>query len=195
VEPNNQNQYDFILNAEKQKKSVAPVVQSTKNRLIIFILLLLGVITLITIGFSFINSIGKANNNNLISVKAHQVELMRVLEEGLPNVGDPAIRNRLATLKTTVASDQAQINTLLGERGVKLSEEQLNSEADTEATDALEVARKNGSYDSALFDLIKKISNEYYGALNTATDTAFDDEESAILITSMNNLKVFANQK
>jgi flagellar basal body-associated protein FliL len=195
MEPNNQNQYDFILNPQQpQNKPGLPQVQSGKKRLIIFILMIMVLFTVLLLGFNFINSIGKANNESLIAVRAYQVELDRVLTEAITNTGDPATVNRFTTLQATLASDQAQLSQLLTDRGVEVSEEQLAAQEDTEATDALDNESKNGSYDTAVLALISSLSNEYYDTLKTAAANTSSDKEQEILNTSINNLETVANQ-
>ncbi len=196
MEPNNQNQYDFILSSQQQqKKSLLPATQSTKNRLLIFILLIVGTITVLVVGIQLLNNIGKVNNDDLVTVQAYQVELNRILEEVSANTDNPTLKNQFITLQVTLASDQAKLASLLSDRGVKLSEEQLASKEDTEKTDELENAQKNGSYDESATKLVESISNDYFDALKTAANDSASETEDEILQTSANNLQTIISQK
>jgi beta-lactamase superfamily II metal-dependent hydrolase len=196
MQPDNDNPYEFIFGQGKQQRPPRYQPRSNANKILLSVGFVTGVIIVLVIGFSVITSIGKAGNDDLITVRAEQTELTRVLELGLKNVTDITTKNTLASLQLSVDSDSASVGSLLNKRGVKIDKVVLASKKDADTDKALETALQNGSHDSVLIKTINSLAESYYSSLKTAKQDVESTTEKELLDRATTNLETFvATQK
>ncbi|MCA9328157.1 hypothetical protein KC959_00135 [Candidatus Saccharibacteria bacterium] len=189
-----QNPYDFILDPQAPKKGPGLAPTDGKKRLVLIIGFLAGVAVVLIVGVSILFSLGKANNDDLIRVRARQVELGRIIEIGLKNSTDADQRNRLTTLQATLATDQAALSDLLSKRSVEVTKLQLAAYEDSDRDAELETARQNGKLTDTLSAVIAELSSQYYKELKGSLAEATTDTEKSILQTSIDNLELVSQE-
>jgi hypothetical protein len=188
------NPYDFIVNPQgNHPKRGVNFNSGGKNKIVVFAIFGLGVIIVLVVGFSILTSLGKTNNQDLISVETEQTELLRIIGLGKKDATDSALVNRLSSLETLVTSDKTKVAKLLSDRGVEVAKEILSSEKDSQVDTDLDKAKQNGNYDDVLLDKVSERSNSYYSALKTALSDAKTKTEKELLNTSISNLEATAN--
>lgn len=185
-----QNPYDFIMDPSQRKQHVAP--GGGKNKIVVMLALGLVIITVIVLGFVFITSIGKANNDDLVSLRAQQTEILRIIELGKKDLTDAELKNKLSSMQIFISSDSAQLNDLLGKRNVEITKEQLASKKDGDIDASLEKAKQEGSLDKVLLDEISEQSNNYYDTLKEALSSATTAKEKELLNTLISNIEASA---
>ena len=145
MQPQNENPYGFIFDQGKQKQPRSLRPRSNTSKILMSIGFIAGVIIIVIIGLNVVLSIGKANNEDLINVRANQVEILRVIELGQKNVSDIDLRNRIASMQATISSDANSLSDLLKKRKVKIESLKLNALKDEDTDEALDTALQNGS--------------------------------------------------
>ena len=193
MQPDKDNPYEFIFGQGKQQPPPRLQPRSNTNKILVSVGFVSGVLIVLAIGFYLITSIGKAGNDDLISVRAQQTELARVLELGMKNVTGITTKNSLASLQASLASDSASIQGLLDKRKVKIEAAVLSSKKDSSTDKTLETALQNGSHDTELLKVINSLTNDYYGALKTAKLDPETKAETELLERASVNLETFAS--
>ena len=193
MQPQNENPYGFIFDQGKQKQPRSLQPRSNTSKILMSIGFIAGVIIIVVIGLNVVLSIGKANNEDLINVRANQVEILRVIELGQKNVSDIDLRNRIASMQATISSDAKSLSDLLKKRKVKIESLQLNALKDEDTDEALDTALQNGSgHDEILLKKIEELSNSYYTSLKTAKTDVESKSESDILDKAITNIELSA---
>lgn len=193
MQPQNENPYGFIFDQGKQKQPRSLRPRSNTSKILMSIGFIAGVIIIVIIGLNVVLSIGKANNEDLINVRANQVEILRVIELGQKNVSDIDLRNRIASMQATISSDANSLSDLLKKRKVKIESLQLNALKDEDTDEALDTALQNGSgHDEILLKKIEELSNSYYTSLKTAKTDVESKSESDILDKAITNIELSA---
>jgi hypothetical protein len=184
----NKNPYDFILDPSQPSKS-GMSFGGGKKKIIPILLFLSAVVVIIIVGVSLISSVGKVNNQDLINVRAQQTELLRIIDIGKKDLSDIALKNNLATLEATVASDEKQIADLLKGREEVTTSLALKSLRDKDVDAAFDAAKQDGTYDKVVLDEISKRSNAYFNSLKTALNDSASNKETRLLEAAITNLQ------
>ena len=192
MNPQQQNQYDFILSTPSPQNNSSFNMQNSSKpkKILIMAVFLLFVFILIIVGFNFISSLGKVKNDDLVTVQAHQTELARVLEVGLKSLADQNNRNKVVSLQAALKTDQDQIASLLKDRSATPTKEQLASKKSSKTDTELETAEKTGNFDEVFIAKVETLSNDYYGSLKTALTDTSGNKEPEIIKTAMANLEL-----
>ena len=193
MQPEN-DQYGFIFDQGKQHQPRSFQPQSKSSKILISIGFVAGVIILAIVGFSYVLSLGKANNTDLIAVRAHQIELLRVIELGQKDVTDINLRNRIASMQASITSDAYAIDNLLSKRKVEADKTLLAAEKDDDTDAELASALQNSGFNEVLLNKIEELSNNYYGALKDAKLDVASKTETEILDKAIQNLELSAEQ-
>ncbi len=165
-----------------------------RKKIVLIIGFLAGVVVVVIVAINILLSLGKANNTDLISVQAYQVELSRVIDLGLKSTTDPTLRNKLTTLRATLATDQAALADLLDKRSEQVTKLQLSAKENAKTDEALETAKQNGSFDAALSEAVSDLSGNYYKELKAALADATTEKETEILKTTISNLELSSQE-
>lgn len=185
-----ENPYNFIMDPSKPKHPAGP--GGGKNKIIVMIAMGLVMIAVLSIGYVLLTSIGKANNDDLITLRTQQTEILRVIELGKKDLADASLKNKLTSMQVFIASDGVQLNDLLSQRKVEVTKEQLAIKKDSDTDSTLEKAKQEGALDSAVLDVVSKQSNDYYDTLVEALSEATTTKEKDLLKTLINNIEASA---
>ncbi|MGI9028287.1 MAG: hypothetical protein ACR2FM_05625 [Candidatus Saccharimonadales bacterium] len=181
--PQQQNQYDFILNSTP-KPPKQPVFGGSKVARVLVVVV--GVVLLIVIGLvvnNFLNSGSKAQTQQLIEVAKAQTEIIRVSGLVTPQTAKE-LDTRVFALNTklsTQGSSQAT-QTLLTTRGVKKKalNKTLAGGKNPKTDAALDEATKNNRFDDTYRTIIGKQLADYQTLLKTTSETANPKEKQAL---------------
>jgi hypothetical protein len=190
MEPNNQNSYDFILNSD-QKKAAGPNFAGPQKILMI-LGLFTGVIIIIIILLSLVSSSGNNNRQNLVSLSAHQTELLRILDLGVKDVEDPSVQQKFQTLLTTTNSDAQEVNSLIVSREIEVTPIEKSAQKDSSVDDELKAAKERKDFDPAFEAAANELATEYFRALQTAFSSAATPQEKDILNRALLNVQTIA---
>ncbi len=190
MQPDKQNQYNFILDPSQGQRSGGPNFGDKKRQKIIGVVFVLVALLVVVLIASLIFSGGNSNNDGLISLRAHQTEIGRVITLGQKNISDPQVKQQLGTLKVIMTSDQKQLASLLSTRKVEVTKLQLNSKKDKNTDTALSDAIKTGNHDETLQQTLKSLVEKYYNTLVTAEKQTSSAKEKSILNTAASNIEI-----
>ncbi len=191
MQPDGQNQYGFIFDQGQQKR-FTPQIGGGKNKIIVSIIFVTVVLVVVILGFSFITSLGKADNSDLVKASAYQTEINRVIDLGNKETSDGTLKNKISTLKIAIQSDAKSLDDLLAKRNAQPSKEQIASKKDSETDSSLESATQAGNHDEAFEKIINTLLGEYYTALKDAKSNSTSKAETDLLAQAMANLETFA---
>ncbi len=181
MQPNN-NQYDFILNPEKQKK--APIdLKANPKMLFGFIGFSLFVIVIIFILLNaVINSGNNSQKNNLTEITKAQTELIRIAD--LPSKDESATETtkyRALNVKVTTISSQSSISSMLAKRGVKkVNPKVLASSKDPSVDASLEKATKNNKFNDTYNQILEEKLQQYKILIQKAYDSGNKAEKATL---------------
>ena len=188
--PQQSSEYDFIM--EPQKQSSGPAfLQNPKQSKVVLILFGLVIFFVLIIGWSFISSIGKDDQNDLISMVAYQYEIVRVSDLGLETSTDLTTRNQVSTLRAFISSDQSGTISYLGINGVEVSEEQQAAFTDTTTDDALVAATQTRNFDSVLEEQLDNLMQGYASVVGGSLGVAEGVNKQALLEQAANNITTY----
>lgn len=185
-----QNPYDFIMDPSQRRQPLKP--GSGKNKLVVMIAMGLVMIVVLLLGFVFITSIGKANNDDLVSLRAQQTELLRIIELGKKDLTDATLKNKLTSMQLFISSDGKKLDEFLSQRKVEVSKEQIASKKNSDIDSDLEKAKQEGSLDQALLGAVSDFSNEYYDTLSESLSNATTAKEKELLNRLITNIEASA---
>lgn len=186
----NQNEYNFIMQSP-QNTSGPAFLQNPKQRNIIAVLFVVGILFIAVIVIAIFASLGSKNTSGIVNVAAYQTELVRISALGLKEARDPSTRAQAATLQSFTQSDLSQTTSYLGSVGKKFEKEDASLKLNTTVDKELESAALRNSFDEALLKAFDQTSAEYKLSLQKAINSASSDDEKAVLETAANNIITF----
>ena len=188
MQPNNQNDFDFIMGPNKPAQRGPSFLQNGKNKIIMSILFV-SIVLIVVIGFfSVITSLGKQNNDDVIDVVAWQTELARIAELGIDEAKNPDTRSQVSTLYAFLQTDIASTSSYLSNSGVKLNSQQLGARQDSTVVKDLESATQLNRYDEELLEILDDKTARYKAALQTAIQASEQQSREAVLNTAATNI-------
>ena len=191
MQPDNNNQFDFILDPTQKKTAGPSFLQDPKKRIVVSVLFVLSFLILIIIGFSVFSSLSKKNNSALVDVYAYQTEIARITKLGLVSVVEPSLKIKTSTLNTFIASDLANSTSFLAKSGKKVTKLETDSRLDPKLEKNFEAAKTRNTFDDELMSAIESTSTSYKLVLKKALDSASSQTEKEFLQTAADNILTF----
>lgn len=191
-----QNPYNFITDPSRMSQPTNRFAnKSPKQRLLVGIVFIAVVLLLAFVGFSLLFGSGKADNSDLIVLRAHQVEIDRVAELGLKSSTNTSTRNTVATLQASILSDQGRLAGYMTDKGVKVDPKLLGSKKNTDIDEELETAKQRNTYDTELLAALKQLATDYDRDLGSAIKDSTSAKEKKLLEEARASLTViFASE-
>lgn len=188
--PQQQSQYDFILN-NSPKPPRGPLVGGNKiGRILVVVVGLLLLIIAGVAANNFLKGSDKEQNQRLIDIAKAQTEIIRVSALVKPETAKD-LDTRIFALNTRLSLEGSnqQIKTLLAARGVnKKSLTKIVAPSKNPKTDgALDEATKNNRFDETYLTIIEKQLSDYQILLKAAAE-AGNTKEKQSLTASFNNV-------
>ncbi len=190
--PQQQNQYDFIMdNGNKSGGLGSSFLQNPKNKIVVSILFVSIVLILVIVAFNVVSNLGKANNDDLVDLMARQTEIVRISELGLDDADSQAVKTKLATLNSIMKSDYRVISGYLTRVGHEIEPLKLKVHFDSSVEEDLETAKSSNRLDSALLELIDEETTNYKSALRKALDATTTPGREETLNTAATNIIIY----
>ena len=189
MQPDNNNSYDFIFNAPPAKKG--PNLGGPQKILAIVGLFAV-VIVIVIVLFSVVFSGGSGGREKLVSVSAHQIELLRVLDIGIDDISSRDLKQRFQTLSTSVTTDSAEVTSLIAARGFEVTRLELNVQKDSTVDTDLQEALERNDLDPAFESAVSSAATDYLASLESALATASTATERDLLQTAISNVRTIA---
>lgn len=197
--PQQQNQYDFILN-NKAKPPRGPLLGGSVGARVAVIAVLF-IIFVIAAGVinSFLSKDSQAQNQRLIEIAHAQTEIIRVsaIAKDEKNAKDTTTRNFALNTSLSFESSQQQVKKLLAARGVseKSLDKRLAASKNPKTDAALDEATKNSRFDKTFLTLMHKQLTDYQKLLQAAYPGSTPKERATLTALSENARLLAANSK
>lgn len=189
--PQQSNQYDFILDSKQKRRSGPAFLQNPRQRNIVMVLFVSGVLLIVILGWSLISSIGKQNTADLVELAAYQSEFSRLSDDALDNAQNNETRYEAATLHALASSDLQRLRSYLSANGVTLSPQQLAAKQSSARTTSLEQATQASRFDEEYITAIDELMVAYRQDLQQALNNSSGANRDALLETLANNLLAY----
>ena len=191
-----ENPYDFIF---KQNQPTPALTQSfgSKNRqMLIFGAFVVVVLIVVMIVISVITSSGKEDGTEIVSVRAYQNEIERVLELGNKNAGRGDLVRQLATLELVLFTDTQRVSNIISRLGVSTTNAQLNQHKSSARDSALTQSLQDDNHDVVYEELVDDLITDYYGAVRAAEESVGSTRNRESLAVVKRNIEVmYANDQ
>lgn len=180
--PNQQNQYDFILNDNQKPKRGLKFGNSTGSRIAIIIIGIILIIIAVSVINSFLGKESKAHTQQLTEVAKAQSEIIRVSTLAAKDAKDPKTRNYALNTKLSVQSSQIEVKKLLNARGVKDKglNKKLGASKNTKNDDTLKEGSLNNRYDETFVAIINQQLADYQKLTQAAFESGNSKEKKAL---------------
>jgi len=191
---NNQpsNNYDFILNPEKNKASRPTTNSSQNKRLLQVIIGGVGLLFVLVIVFSLLSGSGSSTAVDFEKLLAKQNDIIAITNDATKNSQNTVTLNNASTVRAVLTSHSAQTTTALAKLGQKSSAKVLALYANNSYVNQLQLAFNGGTYDATydsimiarLGDYDATIQTAYTATKSTSTKqllhTFYQDEQSLV---------------
>lgn len=159
---NDNNNYDFIMNPPNPgNKSPLFAPENTKIRIAIFAGGIILLIILISIVFSFLNSAGNKQKENLFKAVRAQAEIIRVIDFSNQKVSDRELKDKITTLRAVLITSQQETTAALTARGQEINPKELGASENSQTNAALETAVEQARHDETLDEILTNLLEQY----------------------------------
>lgn len=180
--PQQQNQYDFILNGSPKAPRRPLFGNSLGARIAVIAVLVILVIIAGAVINSFLGKDKAAQTQRLVEISQAQTEIVRVSALANEKAKDGNTRNYALTTQLSVQSSQQQIMKTLAARGVseKSVSKKLAASKNPKTDAALDEAVKNSRFDETFTTILDKQIADYQLLLQTAYEGSSVSERTAL---------------
>lgn len=187
--PPNNNQYDFIMKEQSNKKGPSlPTFSGNATKQKLFIAGgLLGILMLFIFVMLFISGAGKEDKTSYLQLLRQQTELVRVV--GLSNsIGggkvEQSTRNTAATIETVMISDKKVLTNVLTEKNTTFKAKDIAQSVNKETDNRLTQAKAAANFNSVYIETLKEHLIEYQNTLQNTQNIARSQSVKDTLATS-----------
>jgi hypothetical protein len=171
----------------KRQSRLLPSGSTPKGRILIvvggvFILVIAGLIVAGLLGSS-----GQNSTQTLVSVTAHQQELIRISQLAVTTAKNRDTQNLAITAQLSVTSDQHQLLTRLNRSNVKVTKLQLSSRKNSQTDAQFTQASQANQFDSIFKQSLNDELVSYQKAIKAAYDANSGQSTRALLNTEFKN--------
>ncbi len=192
MDPNTQtptpNPYDFLNSTPSPAKRTF-LGGGPKDRKLMSVLFVLGVIVLVFIAFSVFQNLTGKNYSTYITLAAKQTELVRIADIGATKARTSIAKNYAATIRQTTQSERAQTLAFLKKKNQKVTEKELTIKKDTATDKSLTAAEQTSTYDEKLINTINTLLLDYQKTVRSLPTTGLTTSEKKLIT----NLQTDAN--
>lgn len=182
--PQQQNNYDFILNADHKPPRGPLFGNSMGARIAVIAVLVVVIIVIGVVVSSFLGKAGRAQNQRLVEIAQTQAELIRVSALASKPESTKTLSTQTAALTTRLSleSSQQQTKKMLANRGIneKGLAKQLASGKNPKTDATLDEAIKNSRFDETYTALVNKQLADYQKLLQAAYPGATPNERTVL---------------
>lgn len=194
--PESQNPYQFIVEADHSKKRRGSSIGSTKKGRIMVVLGGVGVLLVAVLVVSaIISSASNAGKAELISAAQRQAELIRVSKIGLDRAKGSSAKNLATSVNIALLSDQSTMVTTLKGAGVKLAPKDLALGKNPKTDALLTNAEQSNKFDEVFVTTIQTELVAYQKSLKAAYDKTDSKKLQQSLSAQFNTAGLLATAK
>ncbi len=175
--PPGDNDYDFIMNSPNSGGPSFLAPQSTKMRIAIFSIGVIVLIVLMIVFFSFLNSAGNKQKENLLAVAKTQQEIIRLIDENEQSISSNSLKDKTQTLRVVMITSQQEGTAALAARGKQASPKELESGINPQNDADLETAFAQARGDEALDEILKNLLDQYAAQLQVVFNEGNQSEK------------------
>lgn len=192
MDPQNQPNFDFIMNPETQKNS-GRLINSKKQRIITVAVGLLVLLIVTIIAGSVINAVTGKSNDQVLDLVAFQSELKRVIALGSDRSRSADTKNKSLTATYTLESDYQQTIKIMNARGIKAPKDLTARYAGTQTDQELDSADKANNFDAKYEEIYTEKLTKYKAKLSEVYPS-LKPTEQAIVKKQSDNAKVLLGE-
>lgn len=194
--PQQQNQYDFILES-KNRRGLSLNFGKTPNQRIAIVVI--GLILLIVCAFffnSFLNRGNKAHAAEMAEIVKSQNEIIRVSTIVAKDGKTQQARNRAFSTKFSIQTSQNDVKALLAKRGFKGKKltKVLKNSKNTKNDDTLKEGGLNNRYDETYYTLLNKQLADNQKLIKAAFPSSNANEKKSLTAAFNNAGKLSVKQ-
>ena len=168
MDPNQQNQYNFIDDSSSNLPESKLPVNDKKHRIILVaggavILLVIAIILMIVF-----SAAGSKDKVNLIKVAATQQEIIDITKTGQADIRDAKLSQQSSSTNAVVTSQNQELQTYMGKIGLKKVAKDIAAIQDFGYKNILKEAKANGTFDAKFTEILSQRVDKYKINLKTA---------------------------
>ncbi len=152
--------------------------QSAKMRIAIFAVGIILLIIIISVFFSFLNSAGNKQKDNLLSAAKTQQEIIRIIDASNEHISDRNLSDKVKTLRAVIMTSQREVTDALGARGAEANPKDLAKSQNPQNDSDLESARAQAKGDEVLNSILIGLLNQYASQLQAIFDAGNESEKA-----------------
>ncbi len=185
VTPTGQNPYSFLFDDQKKPKGkLFPSGNSTKQRVIIVLAIIVGLLIVGTIVMSVVSKSSEANQAELIKVAQQQTELIRIATVGTSKASDSTTKNLAFTTLLSLESSNNNLLAVYKKNGLKISKGELAGSKNSDTDKLLANAEQDNSFNAVFTKELTAELSTYKTTVKSAFDGAKGDNTRTILSSS-----------
>ena len=185
------NDYDFILNPEKNKPSRLPSGGSQNKRLLQVAIGGVGLLIIFVVIIALFSGSSSSPLIDFYKLAAKQNDMIAITTDATKNSQNTTTLNNAATIRAVLTSQNTQTTAILAKLGQKKPTKLIAKYADNKYVNQLQLAFNGGTYDATydtlmtarLGDYAAAIQTTYTATKSTATQkqlSAFYDDAQAL---------------
>lgn len=187
------NPYEFIFNADAQKK--APVTGGSLVKRILLVVVGLAILAVLFVVVSSLLSAGSADSKALLkTVAQQQQELIKLGTAGNQYIVEQSVKNTSSTLLFSVSTDQQKLLQYASSHGVAIDPKELNLLQDADTTKLLENAKATSTYDTTWKQTARAQLLNYSANIDKLYNQASNEDLKKLLKTSYSNAQLLSSQ-
>lgn len=196
-QPPQQNNYDFIMNPQKPKRSgLLPMGSNPQSKQLLIIIagVAVFIILLFVVG-AILTSHKSGAADQLTRIAEEQSEILHVA--GLANQGNASsqlTKNFAQNTALSISTDQLAMTNFLASHGVKVSDKQLALLQDPAIDQKLQTATQSSNFDSVFNDTMKTMLKNYQTSLQQTYAQAANQTEKKLLAADYSNATLLLQQ-
>ncbi|MFZ1484187.1 MAG: hypothetical protein WAS36_04205 [Candidatus Saccharimonadales bacterium] len=187
---NGHNPYEFIFNAQSQKKPASSMLK----RIVLAVIGLAILAVIFAVVSSFLASGSNSGKQQLKTITQLQEELVGIAKDGTKNIRDQSLKNTATTLQLTTASSQAQLLAYSAKNGFEIDPKELGLLHDSATDKLLADAKSTSTYDTTWKQITRTQLDEYSASIKKLFDQTTKAELKKLLSTSYSNAQLISSQ-
>ena len=188
-----QNQYDFLNVQPTRQKNPLFGGNNPKQRMLISILFVLGVLFAVIIAIVVFRSLTAKDYTSYKNLVLKQTEIIRIAELGSSQARDVTTKNYAATIKSVTQSEKNDTLAFASKVGLTIQDKQLAISKDEANDKTLAAAESSNQFDQTFTTLINKLVADYHSEIKIAASGVDTKTEKAVVTTLQNNAAVIIN--
>jgi len=161
------NDYDFILNPEKNKPSRLPSGGSQNKRLLQVAIGGVGLLIIFVVIIALFSGSSSSPLIDFYKLAAKQNDMIAITTDATKNSQNTTTLNNAATIRAVLTSQNTETSAILAKLGQKKPTKLIAKYADNKYVNQLQLAFNGGTYDATYDTLMTARLGDYAAAIQT----------------------------